>query len=88
MDKGTAIRRCFGLVENQAAISWKKAALVDVDNVALHLIMTYVLQPQIVDTICSAARCFEATVKHPASWHGVRIDTSGFRPCGLAAHGL
>ena len=80
------IRRCFGLADKQSAISWKTVGLTDVGNDALNLVMSYVLQPQFVETLCSTSRCFEDAAKNPASWRNVRIDTAGFKPCGLAAH--
>ena len=80
------IRRCLGLAEKPQAISYKTAVLLDTGD-ALTLILSFVLQVTSIDTLSAVSPRFDSSVHDPASWRNVRVDTAGFRPAGLAAHG-
>ena len=80
------IRRCLGLAEKPPTLSFKSAGIFDTGD-AMSLILSFVLQPTSIEALSAVSVRFDTTTHDLASWRNVRVDGTGHRPAGLAAHG-
>ena len=80
------IRKCLGLEEKLPAMTWKATKIFDIGRDATSLALSFVLAPVCVDVVSAVCRSFDSAVHDPASWMGTRVDATGFRPAGIAAH--
>jgi hypothetical protein len=80
-----SIRRCIGLDEKPAALTWRVVRLEDVCHDAMQLILAFVLTPIAMDTICAVCKNFSAKAWDDGSWADSKVDTTGYHPAGPLA---